>query len=96
MTTPLDLVAVLLLGAEYDIYTRPRLEEELTALTPGSNVLDCRNVRYIDPTALGALVITLKRLRAADPQSTITLTNVSPIVRRIFSLTKLDKVFALR
>ena len=96
MTPPLELVAVLLIGAEYDVYTRPRLEDELTALKPGSNVVDCRNVRYMDPTALGALVVALKRIRAADPQSSIALTNASPMIRRVFSLTKLDKIFVLR
>jgi anti-sigma B factor antagonist len=88
--------SIVLNREEYDSYTSPFLHDELAHFTAGDGVVDCRNVKYLDSTALTALVQVLNRARAQDPDSTLTLINVRPQLRRVFELTGLDAIFAVK
>jgi anti-anti-sigma factor len=91
-----SLPTVLLSRDQYDVYNLGELRHELMLLQPGTNVIDCRNVRYLDTTALSLLIHTLKALRDRDAGSTITLLKVTPLVRRIFTITRLDNLFTVQ
>lgn len=84
---------VLLQKTEYDIYTAPELEKELSVLESGDALVDFANVTYIDSTALGRLISTLKRMRSIDEHSAITVTNLSPTMRRLFEMTEMKRLF---
>lgn len=86
---------VLLQNADYDVYSAEQLERELSVLESGYAVVDFENVAYIDSTALTRLISALKRMRTKNENSTITLTNVKPAIRRLFELTALNKLFTL-
>ena len=52
--------------------------------------VDMRNVGFVDSTGLGALVAARKALRS---DRNMCLQNVAPNVKKLISLTKLDRVF---
>lgn len=66
----------------------------LGLLKPGHRLvmIDLSEVTYLDSSGLGALVSLRKRLGEAG---VIKLVNLSPAVRRVFSLTGLGKVFTI-
>ncbi len=86
--------AVLRIAGEVDVYTAPQLRERVIRLLAGGVrhvIADLREVALLDSTGLGALVGSLKRLREQDGSlKLVTSTD------RIFLLTGLVKVFALR
>lgn len=64
-------------------------------LTPGHAVeLDLSDLEFIDSSGLGTLVQLLKE--AARQESTLTLTNPGPHIRRVFEVTGLTAVFDAR
>jgi anti-anti-sigma factor len=87
--------AVRLLKREYDIFSAPELEAELSSLQPGTAVIDFTGVTYIDSSALTLLIATLKRMREREVQSTMVLRNLNPSVRRLFELTNLTEFFVV-
>lgn len=63
------------------------LGEGLTRL-----VLDLGPVEFIDSSGLGVVVSVLKRL---GPSGNLAIANANSAVRRLFSLTRMDRVFTL-
>jgi anti-sigma B factor antagonist len=55
-------------------------------------LLDVSEVGFVDSTGLGGFVSLLKSL---EPQTELAVGGVQPNVRRLFSMTKLDRVFRL-
>lgn len=55
-------------------------------------VLDLSGVRFVDSSALGALISVLKRM---DPLGKLAIAGVQPAVARLFSITRMDRVFAI-
>lgn len=53
--------------------------------------IDFTNLEYIDSTGLGALIGVLKRLKVNDKD--IYVLNARKNVKKIFSITGLDKIF---
>lgn len=53
--------------------------------------MDFTNLEYIDSTGLGALIGVLKRLKVNDKD--IYVLNARKNVKKIFSITGLDKIF---
>lgn len=53
-------------------------------------LLDLRHVDFIDSSGLGALIAVHK---AMPPGLTLTLSNMTPNVKRVFRLTRMDSVF---
>lgn len=71
---------------------RQKITEVLEKETSTKIVLvDFQNVTFMDSSALGALVLALKTLRAADRK--LVLCSINEQVRILFELTGMDKVF---
>ena len=84
------------LEGEVDVYTAPRLKEELVALIEGGCthvVVNLEDVAFIDSSGLGVLVSALRRARERDGAVRIVCTREN--VLKIFRITGLDKVFPI-
>jgi len=84
------------LEGEVDVYTAPRLKEELVALIEGGCthvIVNLEDVAFIDSSGLGVLVSALRRARERDGAVRIVCTREN--VLKIFRITGLDKVFPI-
>lgn len=91
-----DDVCVVLLEGEIDVYTAPRLKEELVAVVEAgcpNVVVDMEKVGFIDSSGLGVLVSALRRARERDGVVRIVCTRDN--ILKIFRITGLDKVFPI-
>src|ERR687888_508611 len=57
-------------------------------------VVDLEETTFLDSTALGVLIGTVKRLRSRDGRMTIV--NVDPNIAKTFEITGLDQIFTIR
>jgi len=83
-------------SGEIDIFNSDTIKSglmELISRTPADLFLDCKDLEYIDSTALGALVAVLKNVKNYD--GSIHMANVRPSLAKLFKITNLDKVFIL-
>lgn len=90
-----DVCSVVLDG-EVDVYTAPRLKEELVSAIEGgcANVIvDLERVGFIDSSGLGVLVSALRRARERDGVVRVVCTRDN--ILKIFRITGLDKVFPI-
>jgi anti-sigma B factor antagonist len=90
-----DFTTVTLEG-EIDVYTAPRLKEELVSVIESgvaNVVVDMEQVGFIDSSGLGVLVSALRRARERDGVVRIVCTREN--ILKIFRITGLDKVFPL-
>ncbi len=60
----------------------------------GSCTMDFQNLSYISSAGLGLLFATQKRL--VDNGEAITLVNLNPHIREIFSIAGFDNIFAIK
>ena len=84
------------LDGEIDIYTANTLKEQLSVVSEDkiSDIkINMQNLEYIDSTGLGILIGILKRLKQKDKD--IYIINIKPNVKKIFTITGLDKIFKL-
>jgi anti-sigma B factor antagonist len=84
------------LRGEVDIYTAPRLKEQLVkVLDEGATgiVVDLSDVTFIDSTALGVLIGGVRRLHEADGHMALVV--ATRPVERVLTLTGLDRVFTI-
>jgi anti-sigma B factor antagonist len=91
-----DGVVVVSPRGELDAYTTPGLRAELHRLVEeGSRtlVVDLTGVTFLDSSALGVLVGTLKRLREREGE--LRIVEPRPTVRRAFEVTSLDQILAM-
>lgn len=82
---------------DVDLHTAPQLRERLNAVIgAGASrvVVDLQSVSFIDSMALGVLLGASKRLKPAGGQLCIATSD--PGLRKIFEITLLDRIFALR
>jgi anti-sigma B factor antagonist len=89
--------AVLRIAGEVDVFTAPHLRERVIHLVDNGAlhiIADLREVTFLDSTGLGALVGSLKRLRARE--GSLTLVISADRIARIFRITGLHHVFVLR
>lgn len=87
---------VVVVSGEIDVYTAPKLREQLIDLvTAGSYhlVVDMEGVDFLDSTGLGVLVGGLKRVRAHD--GSLRLVCTQERILKIFRITGLTKVFPI-
>ncbi|MDB9303412.1 STAS domain-containing protein [Nodularia spumigena CS-591/12] len=56
-------------------------------------LVDCQDVSFMDSSALGALVLAFKTLRAAETR--LVLCSINEQVRILLELTGMDKVFEI-
>jgi len=90
-----DVCAVFLDG-EIDVYTAPRLKEELVSVVESgcpNVIVDMEKVGFIDSSGLGVLVSALRRARERDGVVRIVCTRDN--ILKIFRITGLDKVFPI-
>jgi anti-sigma B factor antagonist len=83
-------------GGEIDVYTAPKLREQLIDLVAAGKyhlIVDMENVDFLDSTGLGVLVGGLKRVRAHD--GSLELVCSQERILKIFRITGLTKVFAI-
>lgn len=84
---------VLVAGGELDLYTAPRLRDEVLSTLEGGATkiaLDLHDVGFIDSTGLGILVACLKRVRERDGRLVVIAPETSPL-RRLLTLTGLEE-----
>ena len=78
-----------------DASKAPAFKDEMSrCIEAGQNqlVLDLSQVDFIDSSGLGALVSCLKRL---GPRGSLAVAGATGAVSRLFTLTRMDRVFAL-
>ena len=84
------------LGGEVDVYTAPKLREQIVQLVQDGHyhlVVDMEHVEFLDSTGLGVLVGGLKRVRAHD--GSLELVCTQDRILKIFRITGLTKVFPI-
>lgn len=90
-----DDAYIIRLKGEADIYTVSQLKSkfhEITELVDKQPILiDLAELEYIDSTGLGALIGLLKR--AKEKGGSVKLLNPQPYIKKILSITGLDKIF---
>ncbi|RDY25593.1 anti-sigma factor antagonist [Romboutsia weinsteinii] len=82
------------LAGELDVSTAEKLKEHLHGLTDQEIVdmkINLEELEYIDSTGLGVMIGVLKKLRADGKE--IYIVNPRSNVRKIFTITGLDKIF---
>ena len=91
-----DGCVVLTVSGEVDLGTAPRLRETLVGVVADGHkhvVVDLSATEFLDSTGLGALVAGFKRLRAH--QGDMRLVCTTDRIRKVFELTRLDRVLPL-
>ncbi len=87
---------VVSVGGEIDVYTAPKLRDQITELVADGSyhiVIDMEAVEFLDSTGLGVLVGGLKKVRAHD--GSLELVCTQDRLLKIFRITGLAKVFAI-
>ena len=88
--------AVVDVEGEVDVFTAPKLREQIIALlTGGSNrvVVNLEKVGFMDSTGLGVLVGGLKRVK--EREGTLALAGAHGTVLRVLNVTGLNSVFPM-
>lgn len=92
-----DGTATISLSGEVDVYTSPRVKQEIVdLLNQGVSrlVVDVSQVEYLDSTGLGVLIGGLKRAR--EHEGDLRLICDNPRILRIFEITGLTKIFEFK
>lgn len=88
--------AIVAVGGEIDVYTAPKLRDQITELVSDGSyniVIDLEAVEFLDSTGLGVLVGGLKKVRAHD--GSLELVCSQERLLKIFRITGLAKVFVI-
>ena len=88
--------AVLRMAGEMDVYTSPKLRQQVDDLAENGTIhviADLRGIEFLDSTGLGALVGSLKRLRVR--QGSLMVVTSGGRILRLFQITGLTRAFAL-
>lgn len=91
-----DHMAIVELQGEMDVYTTPQAKEAMLNLIEKGYyhlVVNLQRAEYLDSTALGMLVGTLKRVR--EHGGDLRLVAPSPRIRRLLEITRLINVFSI-
>ncbi|MGN6782406.1 MAG: STAS domain-containing protein [Marmoricola sp.] len=95
-TREVDGRTIVAVGGEIDVYTAPRLRDEISDLVGQGRhrlVIDMEKVDFLDSTGLGVLVGGLKKVRAHD--GSMELICSQDRLLKIFRITGLAKVFTI-
>lgn len=82
------------LNGELDVSTADKLKEHLHSLTEEQILdikIDAKDLEYIDSTGLGVMIGVLKKLKVGNKE--IYIKNPRNNVKKIFTITGLDKIF---
>jgi anti-sigma B factor antagonist len=88
---------VVAVRGEIDLFTAPELKSALGEAIEGGRtriVVDLSETSFLDSTALGVLIGTVKRLRSRDGR--LTIVNVDQNIAKTFEITGLDQIFTIR
>src|SRR3954470_23201869 len=88
---------VVAVRGEIDLFTAPELKTALGEAIEGGKsriVVDLGETTFLDSTALGVLIGTVKRLRSRDGR--LTIVNVDQNIAKTFEITGLDQIFTIR
>ena len=88
--------AVLRMAGEMDVYTSPKLRQQVADLAENGTIhviADLRGIEFLDSTGLGALVGSLKRLRVR--QGSLMVVTSGGRILKLFQITGLTHAFAL-
>lgn len=89
------ITVVRLGGPRLDAAQSVRFKEALRDISDNGAdhiLLDMSNITFMDSSGLGAIVTVLKQMGQAK---TLELAGLTPIVAKVFALTRMDKVFRL-
>ena len=89
-------INVYCINGEIDITTSPdvrKMFDKVTKDKVSKIVLNLEKVNYIDSSGLATLVEGLQRMRTYGGK--MRLTNLSPKVKSLFEITKLEKLFEI-
>ena len=89
-------VAICYITGEISIDTAPQLKNTFKRLIDNKSrkvLLNFSSVDYIDSIGMATLIKLLKNLKSI--QGVVFLSNLSPKIRSIFSITKCEKVFKI-
>jgi len=95
-TRTVDDRTVVEVGGEIDVYTAPKLREQLVELINSGHyhlIVNLEGVDFLDSTGLGVLVGALKRVRAHE--GSLLLVCTQERLLKIFRITGLAKVFPI-
>jgi anti-sigma B factor antagonist len=87
---------VVAVTGEIDLFTAPELKVALgEAIEAGRTriVVDLSETTFLDSTALGVLIGTVKRLRSREGR--LTLINTDSNIAKTFEITGLDQIFTI-
>lgn len=85
------------LKGEIDVYTAPKLKEQLLPLTEKEGVkiqIDLLETTYLDSTGLGVFISAFKTTQTNN--SELEIIHVNERILRLFTVTGLDKVLKLK
>src|SRR3954447_20595820 len=91
-----DVRQVVAVAGEIDVSTSPQLKSALNdAIASGRTriVVDLARTSFLDSSGLGALVGTVRRLRAHDGR--LAVVNTDPNLARTFEVTRADQLFGI-
>ncbi|MCM3570987.1 anti-sigma factor antagonist [Neobacillus mesonae] len=80
-------------AGEIDVYTAPRLKEELVPLVGGENkklTVSLKDVSYMDSTGLGLFIGLFKQLKQNDGE--LKLIDLSDRLKRLFEITGISNI----
>ncbi len=83
-------------AGEVDVYTAPKLREQLVTLVDSGHidiVVNMERVEFLDSTGLGVLVGGLKRVKSRE--GSLRLVCTQERILKIFRITGLTKVFPI-
>lgn len=95
-TQEVDGTAVVSVGGEIDVYTAPKLRDEISSIVSNGTyriLIDMEKVEFLDSTGLGVLVGGLKKVRSYD--GSLELVCNQERLLKIFRITGLSKVFVI-
>lgn len=84
-------------SGDIDIYTSNDFREKIMGAFEKENkdiLINGDRLEYIDSTGLGALIFILKNIQ--DRGFKLYLENIKPNIKKLLSITELDKVFIIR
>ncbi|AEV70350.1 STAS domain-containing protein [Acetivibrio clariflavus] len=84
------------LNGEIDIYTSNELKEKLYNIVETNKkdlIIDCKELDYIDSTGLGIFVGALKKAKQYEKK--VVIVNLKDNIKKLFTITGLDKVFQI-
>ena len=87
---------IVVLNGDIDLNHSPSLHEALVAVTneqPRRLVLNLTDVQYMDSSGVGTLVDVFRRV--AKYQGKLVLYGLTPRVKGVFEVTKLDRFFTI-